>query len=158
MWERVMKREFVFMTAMVFATPTFAQSVEDSVISQLRAQGFDNITVERTFLGRLRFEAFSDTLERELVINPNTGHVLRDVWEALDDDDRPFSRIGDPHDDEEDDDDDEHDDDDHDEDDDDDDDHDDDDDDDDEEEEDDDDDEDDEDDEDDDEDEEDDDD
>ena len=120
MWERVMKREFAIIAAMMLATPTFAQSVEDSVIEQLRAQGFDKITVERTFLGRLRFEAYSDTLERELVINPNTGHVLRDVWEALDDDDRPFSRIGDPHsedeeDDDHDDDDDDEEDDDHDE-------------------------------------------
>lgn len=64
-----------------------AQSVQDQIVEQLQDQGFNRITVQRTLLGRTRIEAFSDTLERELVFNPNTGEILRDYWEPLDDDD-----------------------------------------------------------------------
>ncbi|MEM8978871.1 MAG: hypothetical protein AAGD04_05265 [Pseudomonadota bacterium] len=60
----------------------FAQSVQDSVVEQLTAQGFEITKMRRTFLGRVRIEAQSEDLERELVFNPNTGEVLRDYWEA----------------------------------------------------------------------------
>jgi hypothetical protein len=58
-----------------------AQSVQDSIIAQLQAQGFTQIEVSRTLLGRVRVKATSATLERELVFNPNTGEILRDYWE-----------------------------------------------------------------------------
>ncbi len=70
-----------------------AQSVEDQVVTQLRAQGFSEITVTRTWLGRLRFVAERDTLFRELVINPQTGEILRDYWRADGDDEDDEPRV-----------------------------------------------------------------
>jgi hypothetical protein len=63
-----------------------AQSVQDQVVTQLQAQGFKGIEVQRTFLGRLRFTAESSSFYRELVINPQTGEVLRDYVRDLEDD------------------------------------------------------------------------
>ena len=62
-----------------------AQSVQDQIVSQLTAQGFTRIEVSRTLLGRVKIEARSATLERELVFNPVTGEILRDYWEDRDD-------------------------------------------------------------------------
>jgi hypothetical protein len=64
-----------------------AQSVEDQVVAQLQEQGFSGIEVHRTFLGRLRFTAESGHFYRELVINPQTGEVLRDYIRRLEDND-----------------------------------------------------------------------
>ena len=60
-----------------------AQSPEDCYVSQLRNQGFDEITVSRTLLGRVRIEAISDRYERELVFHPRTGVILRDQWQEI---------------------------------------------------------------------------
>lgn len=50
-----------------------------TVTSQLEAQGFVVVDVERTLLGRYKIEALSaDGVQRELVISANTGEVLRD--------------------------------------------------------------------------------
>ncbi len=61
--------------------PAHAETIEESVVRQLRAQGFTEFEVERTLLGRLKIEAKNATLEREIVINPTTGEILRDYWE-----------------------------------------------------------------------------
>ena len=50
------------------AEPVFAQSVQDRIVQQLRDQGFAEIRISRTFLGRTRILATSPTLEREIVI------------------------------------------------------------------------------------------
>lgn len=68
--------------------PAFAQTAQDAIVAQLKAQGFTKFEFERTWLGRVRIEAYSDTMERELVFNPNTGEVLRDYWEPLDEEER----------------------------------------------------------------------
>lgn len=77
-----------------------AQSVEDQVVTQLQEQGFAEIEVHKTFLGRLRFTAESELFYRELVINPQTGEVLRDYIRDLKDDDNddrdPIPRIMNP--------------------------------------------------------------
>ena len=57
-----------------------AQSVQDQIVSQLTAQGFTRIEVSRTLLGRIKIDAKSATLDRELVFNPVTGEILRDYW------------------------------------------------------------------------------
>jgi len=64
-----------------------AQSVQDQIVSQLQAQGFDKITLNNTWLGRVRVIALRNDLRRELVFNPQTGEILRDYWVTLDDDD-----------------------------------------------------------------------
>lgn len=64
-------------------SPVAAGPVEDSIVRQLRSQGFSEVEVRRTLLGRARIVAQSDTLYREIVVNPVTGEILRDFWRAL---------------------------------------------------------------------------
>ena len=64
-------------------SPLDAGPVEDSIVRQLRAQGFGDIAVNRTLLGRSRIVAQSSTLYREIVVNPATGEILRDFWRPL---------------------------------------------------------------------------
>lgn len=72
-----------FLTALFLLVPGFAgaQSVQDQILSQLTAQGFTRIEVSRTLLGRVKIEARSASLDRELVFNPVTGEILRDYWQ-----------------------------------------------------------------------------
>lgn len=55
-------------------------SIQAQYIARLEKQGFEVIEVERTWLGRLRFWASADGVERELVVNRKTGEILRDYW------------------------------------------------------------------------------
>ncbi len=52
---------------------------EDDIIERLVEAGFGQIEVTRTLLGRVRIVAFKGNIRRELVINPRTGEILRDV-------------------------------------------------------------------------------
>lgn len=63
--------------------PAAAQTVQEQIITQLNDQGFDQMTVNRTLLGRVRIVARRGDLERELVFNPQTGEILRDLWVTL---------------------------------------------------------------------------
>ncbi|UZD89612.1 PepSY domain-containing protein [Cognatishimia activa] len=62
----------------VLATPAFANPHVDRIVSQLRAEGYTSIEMERTWLGRIRIEAEKGDVDREIVINRSTGEVLRD--------------------------------------------------------------------------------
>jgi hypothetical protein len=62
------------------ATSASANPFKDSIIAQLSAQGFSEIRVSRTFLGRTRVVATSSELRREIIFNPATGEILRDYW------------------------------------------------------------------------------
>ena len=72
-------------TLLVFSvvTPLRAGPVEESIARQLQNQGFRDITVRRTFLGRSRITAKSDRFEREIIVNPRTGEILRDYTEQI---------------------------------------------------------------------------
>lgn len=59
-----------------------AASYEESVVAQLRAQGYGKILVERTLLGRVKISASMNGGHREIILNPRTGEVLRDLWIA----------------------------------------------------------------------------
>ncbi|MBD3678513.1 MAG: hypothetical protein HUJ27_08935 [Rhodobacteraceae bacterium] len=72
---------------MVFPALAHAQTLEERITAQLREQGYTSITVERTFLGRVRILAEGPGMEREIVLNPRTGEILRDIWELDDGDD-----------------------------------------------------------------------
>lgn len=63
---------------LVLALPALADGVEDSVVADLRQQGYTGITTSHTWLGRLRVVAMQDGARREIVINPYTGEILRD--------------------------------------------------------------------------------
>ncbi|MEY8883322.1 hypothetical protein [Donghicola sp. XS_ASV15] len=55
-----------------------AQSIKDAFIAELAAEGYSEIHVSRTLLGRLRFVATGAAGTRELVVLPGNGAVLRD--------------------------------------------------------------------------------
>jgi hypothetical protein len=66
----------------VMGGAALANGFADSVISQLTKQGFYNISVGTTLLGRVRIHGSRDDGEREIILNPSTGEILRDTWEA----------------------------------------------------------------------------
>ncbi|SFS02032.1 PepSY domain-containing protein [Yoonia litorea] len=66
-----------------------AQSIQDQIISQLADQGFGEMQLSRTWLGRVQIIAYRGDLRRELVFHPQTGEILRDFWEVDEDDRAP---------------------------------------------------------------------
>lgn len=61
------------------AGPALARSLEEQVFSALRRQGYSNLNANRTFLGRLRVTGTKGKKNREVILNRQTGEVLRDV-------------------------------------------------------------------------------
>jgi len=81
-----MKRRYLM--AMLLATavgagPAFAASVKDKLVSELKSQGFRNLSITRTWLGRTRITGSNGKFTRELVFNPYSGEILRDYWEEI---------------------------------------------------------------------------
>ena len=77
-----MKNTFaaIFALGLVWqATPLYAQNYEQAILAQLRQDGYEQITVTTTLLGRIRIVADGAQGQREIVLNPRTGEVLRDV-------------------------------------------------------------------------------
>ena len=62
------------------AGPALAASYAEDVVAQLNQLGFSEITVETTWLGRIKIVATRTDGVREIVLNPRTGEILRDVW------------------------------------------------------------------------------
>lgn len=74
-----------------------AQTALDTLVQQLQSEGYREISVKRTWLGRLRIEAKKKGAEREIVLNPSTGVILRDYRdhdETSDDHEDGNSRAG----------------------------------------------------------------
>lgn len=61
-----------------------AQTAEDQVVNQLRRQGYREITLQRTLLGRTRIVATGSAGRREIILNPSTGAILRDYIDRSD--------------------------------------------------------------------------
>jgi hypothetical protein len=80
------RRDFLsgLVAGAAFAGPALAQDYVASVIAQLRTQGFRAVVQERTLLGRVRITATRLDGTREIIINPNNGEILRDLWTPLD--------------------------------------------------------------------------
>lgn len=114
-------RRRVFLTALVggiaMAGTAQARDPADEIVRELKRNRYRIETVSRTFLGRIRIVATREGGRREIIVNPATGEILRDLWVArghggedwddLDDDND--DRSGGRHDDDDDDDDDDHD-------------------------------------------------
>jgi hypothetical protein len=66
--------------AALLSGPALAQDYVASVISQLERMGFRIIRQERTLLGRVRIVGTRRDGRREIIINPNNGEILRDLW------------------------------------------------------------------------------
>gem|GEM_PF-1239585 len=78
------RRSFILMTvAALCASPVMAVSIADQIVSQLTEQGFADITVGRTLLGRVRIVALNEQYRREIIIDPRTGEILRDLTTTL---------------------------------------------------------------------------
>lgn len=71
---------------LMLATPALAQHPDYVQIwtDALRAEGYSEIEVERTWLGRIKIEAERGREEREIILNRSTGEVLRDYTETED--------------------------------------------------------------------------
>lgn len=65
----------------VMALPAHAQDFVADITRQLRQQGFQQIEVQRTWLGRSRILAENAEGAREIIVNPTTGEILRDLWQ-----------------------------------------------------------------------------
>jgi len=61
-------------------------SVEDSVAGRLRREGYRITRRRRTWLGRIRITAVRNHEEREVVLDPTTGEILRDYIQIDDPD------------------------------------------------------------------------
>lgn len=68
--------------AALMVGPALAETVGGEVIAQLQEQGYQVTEVRTTWLGRVRITAELDGLLREIVLNPNTGELLRD-WQGV---------------------------------------------------------------------------
>lgn len=66
------------------ASPALAQSYEAALMAQLQREGYARISMTTTLLGRIRIQAEGQKGQREIVLNPRTGEVLRDVWHVAD--------------------------------------------------------------------------
>lgn len=76
------RRNFLIAAAaftLLSTTAARADYVED-VVEWLTAQGYSNIQVTRTLLGRVKIVAAKGSGYREMICNPRTGEILRDIW------------------------------------------------------------------------------
>lgn len=73
----------VLALSLALASPGLATPGQDLVTASLRGQGFEVTLVHWTWLGRIRIIAVSDDIRREIVINPNTGEILRDYSQVI---------------------------------------------------------------------------
>ncbi|MES2145971.1 MAG: hypothetical protein V4516_16855 [Pseudomonadota bacterium] len=75
--------------------PALAQDYASEVERRLVRQGYRIEAVGRTLLGRVRILARNSEGEREIILNPRTGEILRDLWIARGSSDRPEVSGGD---------------------------------------------------------------
>lgn len=77
------RRLVVLLMIVAFVAPITAYANDDLekvLIDQLKQQGYSEFVVSFTLLGRMRIVAIGeDGSGREIVVNPRTGEVLRDV-------------------------------------------------------------------------------
>jgi hypothetical protein len=70
------------LAAACLPSSAWAQGFADQIVSQLRRQGYTGISVSNTWLGRTRIVAQSADGSREIIIDPRTGEILRDLWQG----------------------------------------------------------------------------
>jgi hypothetical protein len=80
------RNAFALITSLIAfsaASAAYADYVE-SVRTQLQQLGFQQISVSSTLLGRSHIVAKSKSGTREIIMNPRTGEILRDLWSSSD--------------------------------------------------------------------------
>jgi hypothetical protein len=67
--------------SLIGASPVGAEPSDAvaQVLNALRSQGYREIWFERTLLNRVRITAAHQDIRREIVIDPRTGEILRDL-------------------------------------------------------------------------------
>jgi hypothetical protein len=73
------RRFLTGLAAIGMAGPAFAQSPGDDIARQLGRLGYSDIRVTRTLLGRFRVVAEKGNRRREIIVNPGSGEILRDL-------------------------------------------------------------------------------
>ena len=73
-----MRRFLIILALCLTAGPAMAKDVATAWVEQLTLDGYDDISVSRTWLGRTRIIAEKGEIEREIILNHRTGEVLRD--------------------------------------------------------------------------------
>lgn len=72
----------MFAVVVTLCSPTMAWSGQSDAVAQilgaLRSQGYREIWFERTLLNRVRITAERRGYDREIVVDPRTGDILRD--------------------------------------------------------------------------------
>jgi hypothetical protein len=59
--------------------PVHATVTQEQIVAELRAEGYTRIEIRRTLLGRTRITATSPIYDREIILNPATGVIMRDL-------------------------------------------------------------------------------
>ena len=94
------RRSFLVAAAAFAALPATAALADEDyvkdIVAFLETQGYADISVSRTLLGRVRIIAVNSKGKRELICNPRTGEILRDVIITADGDMRPPMDTGTP--------------------------------------------------------------
>lgn len=70
----------LILTGLLAAFPASAQGMAEEIARQMRRQGFEDIHIAQTWLGRMQITGTRSGGTREIVVNPNTGEILRDLW------------------------------------------------------------------------------
>ncbi|MBK5934994.1 hypothetical protein C8N32_10624 [Rhodovulum imhoffii] len=85
----MIKRRIILASLTVFLLSgwALAAGMQDRIVAQLRQQGFTEILVTSTLLGRTRVVARGPGERREIIFNERTGEILRDLWQFSDDED-----------------------------------------------------------------------
>ncbi|MDJ0824474.1 MAG: hypothetical protein QNJ16_03110 [Rhodobacter sp.] len=73
-----MRRTALATALCLSALPALAADVSSAWVEQLKLDGYERISIGRTWLGRTRIVAEKGEIEREIIINRRTGEVLRD--------------------------------------------------------------------------------
>ncbi len=70
----------VCMALLAAGGPAWAVDYAGAIVAELQQQGYGRIETEVTWLGRVRIVAERKGGSREIILNPRTGEILRDLW------------------------------------------------------------------------------
>lgn len=77
----IRRRALLTAVALLVASTALAHADEvGDIVRWLRGLGFVEVVTSRSLLGRVQIRATGPIGTRELVVNPRTGEILRDVW------------------------------------------------------------------------------
>lgn len=76
------RRDFLGGICGVVMTPAvaWARDYSDGIVRELKRNGYRINSVARTLLGRVKIVASNRRGVREIIVNPATGEILRDLW------------------------------------------------------------------------------